>query len=92
MLSDRLCRVRIFNCSFSNKRSPVERALVGEFGKMGGWTGIGGIVGWVLGDGIVWTVGAWLAGNIDGEAVGVAFREVSHGGGEIKTSGEAGFR
>lgn len=52
MLSDRLCRVRIFDCSFSNKRSPVERALVGELGKMGGWIGIGGIVGWVFDDGI----------------------------------------
>jgi hypothetical protein len=47
----------------------------------------------VVSEGIVCSSGPWLAGNIDDEAVGVAVCEVSHGGGgDIKTSGEAGFR
>lgn len=87
------CQSRVLDFSCSDSKSPVDRALVGELGTVGereaGMVGSG-----ALGrrDAALCPWERVLIDDTDDEAVGVTVRDVSHGGGDINNTGDAGLR
>ena len=78
------CQTGIFDFSLSNSTSPVESVRTGGMGTKGEL--------WEVAVGGSDVASSSLPGNSEGDVTGNVVRGLSHGGDEIRTSGEAGFR